>query len=61
MTSQGGVEGFKPPVPFQHIGTDFEDLGDSKEDYRRAYRYTSVKKYYFHGAQMTDRLYRRNF
>ncbi len=36
VTSIGGVEGLKPPVPFQHMGTDFRDLGDSEEDYRPA-------------------------
>lgn len=34
ISSLGGPEGLKPPVPFQHIGTDFRDLGESKEDYR---------------------------
>lgn len=33
-TSTGGVEGPKPPSPFQHIGSDLRDLGDSKEAYR---------------------------
>ena len=30
-SSAGGREGLKPPVPFQHIGTDLRDLGDDKE------------------------------
>jgi len=33
-SSTGGREGLKPPVPFQHIGTDLRDLGDGKEQYR---------------------------
>ena len=33
-SSVGGPEGMKPPVPFQHIGTDLRDLGDDKEQYR---------------------------
>ncbi len=34
VSSIGGTEGPKPPVPFQHIGSDFENRGDSEEDYR---------------------------
>jgi hypothetical protein len=36
-SSIGGVEGFKPPVPFTHIGTDIRDLGESKEGYRTSF------------------------
>ena len=37
VSSIGGVEGSKPPVPFTHVGTDMRDLGDSEEDYRTAF------------------------
>ena len=38
VTSLGGIEGLKPPVPFTHLGTDFQDRGDSKEDYRTSFQ-----------------------
>lgn len=44
VTSHGGVEGPKPPVPFQHIGTDIRDLGDSKEDYRTSFEIRSGRR-----------------
>ncbi|CAN5142887.1 hypothetical protein BH23VER1_BH23VER1_29450 [soil metagenome] len=36
-TIDGHPESFKPPVPFQHIQTDFTDLGDSADDYRTSF------------------------
>ena len=44
VTSQGGAEGFKPPVPFQHIGTDIRDLGDEEEDYRTSFEIRSGRR-----------------
>ncbi|NIP96162.1 MAG: hypothetical protein GWO24_23075, partial [Akkermansiaceae bacterium] len=44
VTSIGGVEGFKPPVPFQHIGTDIRDLGDSEEGYRTSFEIRSGRR-----------------
>jgi hypothetical protein len=37
VSSIGGTEGLKPPIPFTHMGTDMRDLGDSKEDYRASF------------------------
>lgn len=37
VSSIGGVEGLKPPVPFTHIGTDMRNLGDREEDYRTSF------------------------
>ena len=37
VSSIGGTEGLKPPIPFTHMATDMRDLGDSKEDYRASF------------------------